>query len=235
MPAPIQPDFRSYALPVSNRPLLEQLEQILPSAEALWNRIVHANKGPGLPRRIAVVAPHEQAGSTTVARGLALFLAQVVGRAVLLVECDLRSREAPTESLAPVGAVGLVGLLGQKAMLPEVVFRIEPAGIHLLPAGGVVATPSTLLSDEAFGGVLRAVSSFFDVVILECPALSGAPENRVLLPSADACVAVFRSGTVDPEQASLWLARIEEYGGRIGAVCLNGIVAGLPAPLRGAL
>ena len=46
---------------------------------------------------------------------------------------------------------------------------------------------------------------------------------------------MIRAGNTLPQQAAYWLAKIGEYRGQIGAVCLAGVEAVLPARLRAML
>ena len=49
------------------------------------------------------------------------------------------------------------------------------------------------------------------------------------------CTRCLKSGRIQPSQAAFWLGKVQEYGGKVGALCLNGVRFGLPSFLRNLL
>ena len=44
-----------------------------------------------------------------------------------------------------------------------------------------------------------------------------------------------KSGRIQPSQAAYWLGKVNDFGGKVGALCLNGVRFGLPSFLRNLL
>ena len=211
-----------------------QPQALLPFCEELWNRVLVGSAGGALgpPRRLAMAGISEGAGTTTIAVALCHYLARSLGLQVLLVEADLRAPSLQRLGLAPARSPGLHGVLRGQCDFAEAVLRVEPLGFHVLPAGAAVLNPTAVVGEDTLGELWQRLGTSFDVVVVDCPPLNAAPEDRVLVGDAEATVLVLRSGRTLPEQAAYWLGRIGEYGGTVGAVCLNFVRSGLPSVLR---
>ena len=220
-----------------NSKLIRNLGWLLPFSEDLWNRIVTSSAGEesAHPRRLSVVGVHEGDGASTVAYGLAHYLRETLGYRTCVLEADLRAPVSQIEGLAPNGSIGLKGFLSGECGIDEVIFHVDPLGFHILPSGPTIGSPTALINEKSLQSTLQALESLFDVVIVDSPALNNGPENRAILQAVEASVLVLKSGRTQPAQAAFWLGKVHEYGGKVGAVCLNGVKFGLPAFLRNLL
>lgn len=230
----IQAHMHFLVWPKGNKAWERDLHRLQPQAEELWNR-VHAAVPQALDQDCSVFTVAglvDGCGASTTAASLAAYAAQEAGQRVLLVEADLRRPSLYDLGLCP-RSPGLAGVLRGEAQLRNVVFDLSRVGFHVLPAGKAVASPSTQVNAAKLQDFLESVSPFFDTVIFDSPPLTSAPETRYLVGAADATVPVLRSGRVLPEQAAYWIAKIGEYRGRVGAVCLAGVETVLPTRLRG--
>jgi MinD-like ATPase involved in chromosome partitioning or flagellar assembly len=228
-----QADVQFLSWPRPNERWEESLRALLPHSEELWNRVQLADVAPARPhcRVYAVAGLLEGDGASTAAAALAHYLAQELGARVLLVEADLRTPALRRLGLVP-RCPGFVGLLQRQARLRHVVFELTRVGFHALPAGATLPSPSALIDPTNLSRFVRLAEPYFDVVLLDSPPLTLAPEARHLIARADATIPVLRSGRALPEQVAYWIAKIPEYGGTVGAVCLNAVEAVLPARLR---
>ena len=219
-----------------NSKVIRNLDWLLPFSEDLWNRVVTSwmpeNTAVGYPRRVSLVAVHEGDGASTVTQGLAHYLCETLGYRTCVLEADLRGATSQTEGLAPTGSIGLKGYLSGECGVDEVIFHVDPLGFHLLPAGPVIASPTALLTDKAMQNTLQSLERLFDVILVDSPALNIGPENRAILSCVDASVLVMKAGHIQPSQAAYWIGKLEEYGAKVGAICLNGVKFGLPSALR---
>ena len=212
------------------------LQLIRPQAEEIWSRVQAATASSIIkPTRVFTFAGLlEGDGASTVAAGFAHFLVRETGLRLLLVETDLRRPTLQELDLAP-RSPGLAGVLEKGSELKHVIFDLVRAGFHVLPAGTPKSSPTSVLTAHALRSFLKDLEPFFDIVILDAPPLTTAPECRHLVSVADATIPVFRSNRTAPEQAAYWLAKIQEFRGHIGAVCLNGVESVLPTRVRALL
>ena len=206
---------------------------LTPYAEELWDRLqlMEGRRGGTSAQVYAVTGLLYGDGASTTAAALAQVAMRGFHRRVLLVEADLREPKLRELGLAP-RCLGFGSVLQRQARLRGSIFELPRAGFWVLPAGNAVENASGVIAPAQLAAFLRAVDSAFDVVLLDTPPLTSAPEARHLIAAADATVPVLRSGRTLPETAAYWLGKIGEYGGRVGAVCLNGVESVLPARLR---
>lgn len=152
-----------------------------------WNK-------PEAPRKaLAVISPSTGDGKTYFAANLAVSLAQLGGR-TLLVDADLRGPRQ--HEVFKVGnAAGLSSLLSGRAET-QVIQPVDGVpGLFVLPCGPIPPNPLELIERPAFGLLVRELTSKFDHVIIDTAAASLG---------ADACVVAARCG------ASLVLTRKDE-------------------------
>lgn len=232
----IQARMHFLVWPKTNREWQRDVERLQPSAEELWNR-VHAAVPEAMvaPCRVFTVAGlFDGDGASTTAASLAYYAAQEAKQRVLLVEADLRRPKLHSLGLVP-RCLGLAGVLQREAQLKNAVFELGSVGFYVLPAGKPVPSPSVHLNAAKLGAFLTSVQAFFDTIVIDAPPFTIAPETRCLVAAADATIPVLRSGRVLPEHAAYWIAKIGEYRGRVGAVCLSAVNTPLPTRLRALL
>ena len=222
--------------PKTNEEFERAVKLLQPQAEEMWTRIHAAvtDAASQMCRVFTVTGLASESGTSTTAAALAHYAHHELGLRVLLVEADLRHPRYQAMGLSP-RCPGFAGVLKQQSNIRNVVFELPALGIHLLPAGKAVPSPSTHVNVTELLGFLGEVEPHFDVVIFDAPPVSSAPETRYLVSVADATIPVIRAGNTLPQQAAYWLAKIGEYRGQIGAVCLAGVEAVLPARLRAML
>jgi protein-tyrosine kinase len=166
---------------------------------------------------LAVISPSTGDGKTYFAANLAVSLAQLGGR-TLLVDADLRGPRQH-EVFKVSNAAGLSSLLSGRAET-QVIQPVEGVpGLFVLPCGSVPPNPLELVERPAFGLLVRELISKFDHVIIDTAAASLG---------ADACVVAAKCG------AALVLTRKNEN--RIAHVQeLVAALAGSPVQLVGAV
>jgi capsular exopolysaccharide synthesis family protein len=146
--------------------------------------------------RSVLVTSHEPGeGKSTVARQLALTMAEV-GDSVVLVEADLHngaSDSFPFSSEQGLSSV-LVGLPLERAFT-SVPLVAGPGGdegpqLTVLPAGPPAPNPSELLESERMSALLVELEESFDVVVVDSPALGIASDALPLVPAVSGVLIV---------------------------------------------
>lgn len=142
-----------------------------------WNR-------PDAPRQaLAVISPGSGDGKTYFAANLAVSLAQLGGR-TLIVDADLRSPRQH-EVFKVSNAAGLSSLLSGRTEA-QVIQPVEGvAGLFVLPCGPIPPNPLELIERPAFGLLVRELTSKFDHVVIDTAAASQG---------ADGCVVAAKCG-----------------------------------------
>ena len=149
-----------------------------------WNR-------PDAPRQaLAVISPGSGDGKTFFAANLAVSLAQLGGR-TLIVDADLRSPRQH-EVFKVSNAAGLSSLLSGRAET-QVIQSVEGvAGLFVLPCGPIPPNPLELLERPAFGLLVRELCAKFDHVVIDTAAASQGSDGCVVAAKCGAALVLTR-------------------------------------------
>lgn len=150
--------------------------------------------GGPLPRTLLVTSSSPGDGKTTVSANLAISLA-MLGHRVLLVDADLR-RPSLHRLFGVRPSPGLVEQLEGSRHWRQALIREVSPGLDLLTAGRNGINPSDLLSGGAIQRWLPKAAAAYDFLILDAPALHiNAPDARILSHAAEGVLLVVRSGS----------------------------------------
>jgi len=198
----------------SFHPVIDDLRELRDQLLLRW----FSGDGPEY-RTIAMIGAGRREGRTFLAANLAVTFAQL-GLDVLLVDADLR-RGRLHRMFGVDGSVGLSNILSGRQAQGAIV-RIEPLRtLSLLPAGGEPPNPADLMVGDPFAEFLRDSATRHDVVILDTPPASAAPEAIAIAARARGNVLVARKGT-SRVQTLQWLAgAIGGVGGRVVGTVLS--------------
>src|SRR5882762_894691 len=171
------------------------------------------------PRSLLVTSTQPGEGKTTIASNLAIALAQV-GKRVLLVDADLRSpslhrlfgrRDDP----------GLVGYLVNREDWHSMVRPSETVGLDLLTCGPVPPNPSELLSSPRMAALVESARERYEYVILDSAPMLALADARILAPMVSGVLLVVKSGTIPREQVLHAERGIRSVGANLSGVVLN--------------
>jgi capsular exopolysaccharide synthesis family protein len=149
------------------------------------------------PKTILLTSPEVGDGKTTVCSNLAIALAQINLR-VLLVDADIR-RPNLHKIFNIRNEDGLIGLLSSQRPIEEIpADRLGcPTGIPnllLLPTGDSREFERELLHSSRASELLTRLRREFDVVLLDSPPMAHISDARVLGHLVDGVILVFRAG-----------------------------------------
>jgi capsular exopolysaccharide synthesis family protein len=158
---------------------------------SLRTRILHAGERKKM-RAFVITSAGVMEGKTLTALNLAWLLAQTDGVRALLIDGDLRSPCA-ADYLGIEAPTGLSEVLAGEAWLEDMIVRLEPSGLHLLPGGAARDEVAELLSGPKFNAVLAQARKMFDYIIIDAPPLGVFTDATVLINRADAALIVARA------------------------------------------
>ena len=145
--------------------------------------------GPA-PRALAVLSPSSGDGKTFFAANLAVTLAQLGGR-TLLVDADLRGPRLH-EVFGLPNPSGLSGILSGRADR-HVVQRVPGVpSLFLLPAGPTPPNPLELVERPAFARLVTELCSRFEHVVVDTPAHEFGADGPVIASRCGSAVLVAR-------------------------------------------
>jgi chain length determinant protein tyrosine kinase EpsG len=127
---------------------------------------------------LAVISPASGDGKTFFAANLAVSLAQLGGR-TLLVDADLRSPRQHEVFGLPNNA-GLSSILSGRAEA-QVIQQVEGvSNLFVLPGGPLPPNPAEMVERPAFALLMRELNSKFDYVVVDTPAAERGVDSAVV-------------------------------------------------------
>lgn len=178
------------------------------------------------PRIVVLTSALPGEGKSTTAANLAITLAQV-GVKTVLVEGDLR-RPRVVDYLGLEGAVGLTNVLVGQVSLDDVLQHWGTEQLAVLPGGAIPPNPSELLSSHNMSDVLDRLAGRFDTVIIDAPPLLPVADGAILAAKSDGALLVLRHGKTTRGQAANAVAALRSVDARLLGTVLN------MAPAKGA-
>ena len=165
-----------------NAELVTLNEPFGPRAEhfrALRSQLMMRLYGEGEPRRsLAVISPDAGDGKTYCAANLAVTLAQLGGR-TLLVDADMRGPRVH-EVFGLSNRAGLSSILSGRADSHVIQQVPGVPSLFILPVGTTPPNPLELVERPAFGLLMRELATKFDHVIVDTPAARYGADAAVI-------------------------------------------------------
>lgn len=139
---------------------------------------------------LAVISPDSGDGKTYCAANLAVTLAQLGGR-TLLVDADMRSPRVH-ELFHLTTSLGLSSILSGRADKQVISPVAGLPGLFVLPVGTLPPNPLELVERPAFGLLLRELTAKFDHVVVDTPAAVHGADAAVIAARCGAALVLAR-------------------------------------------
>jgi capsular exopolysaccharide synthesis family protein len=153
------------------------------------NRLLRSHKRQGL-RTIVISSSIAGEGKSVTALNLALMLANTANLRVLIVDADMRNGRI-TDYLGIDGSIGgLSDVLSGQKPLSDVIFRIEPVGLFVLPAGASRNDLPELLVSDAFASLKDSLERAFDLIVIDTPPIGFFSDASVIIDASDALILI---------------------------------------------
>jgi polysaccharide biosynthesis transport protein len=180
-----------------DRPLAHDSPQLAEAIRGLRTSVLY-DAGGFVPRTLLVTSSVPGEGKTTISTNLAISLA-MMGRRVLLVDADMR-RPSLHKVFGVPRQPGLTEELAEREPWTESLHRGVSPNLDLVTAGTHLGNPSDLLSAPALRRWLAEAAAAYDVVVIDAPALHiNVPDGRILAHAVDGVLLVVRSGATPRE------------------------------------
>lgn len=168
------------------------------------------------PSSLLVSSTQPGEGKTTVASNLAIALAQI-GHRVLLVDADLRSPSLH-RLFGMREAFGLVSYLaGHKDWRAVVRFSGSPL-LDLLLCGPVPPNAAELLSSRRIEALIASAKEDYEFVILDSAPMLAVADSRLLAPKVSGVLLVVKNASIPREQFLHALSSVRAGGNLIGVI-----------------
>ncbi|MDX1387988.1 MAG: CpsD/CapB family tyrosine-protein kinase, partial [Acidobacteriota bacterium] len=179
------------------------------------------------PRHIVVTSARPEEGKSLLCTNLAVALAQL-GKRVLLIDADLRRSRLHKVFDVPNDA-GLSSFLSGNAGLSEIVHETPIPNLAIMPSGPIPPNPSELLASRALEDLLTAIEDEepVDHVIFDASPVLTLADALVLSTAMDATILVVRAGRTSREAVRQACAQLRKSRGRVIGAVLNAVSPGL--------
>jgi polysaccharide biosynthesis transport protein len=176
------------------------------------------------PQVVLLTSPVSGDGKTTVASNLAIAMAEM-GRKVVLIDGDVR-RPRLHRVFGISNDWGLADVLSEKTPastipLTKLARETRIPGLYLLPSGTKTMTTCSLFHSPGMTMLLGRLRTEFDMILIDAPPVISLADARVLGRIADGVVLVLRAGRTTLESALFASQRFAEDGTRVLGTVLN--------------
>lgn len=194
-----------------------QHRSVLADAFAALRSAVIFNQDSTKVRSLLVTSPSVGDGKTTVSVNLALSLARL-GNRVLLVDADMR-HPSVHEALGIVVDTGLASYLaGQGEWWTGIQNDVFP-NLAVLPAGMDAAEPADLLANPRMRELLSEATKTYDYIVIDSPPLlPHLADPRILAELADGVLLTVRGGSTQRDVALRAVSQLN----RVLGIVVNG-------------
>ncbi len=195
------------------------------SFRAALTSILFTGQNGAHPRLMVITSPSPGEGKTTVVSNLAICLAEI-NRKVLLIDADMRKPRVHKVFGVPNkwGLSDLLqgsGSLDQGASLEDSAVETLVPGLWVLPSGSPTHSIPNLLHSPRTSELLRQAREEFDSVLIDTPPMMQISDARVLGQMADAVILVLRAGKTTRGTAKAATDRFLEDGTHLLGTILN--------------
>jgi polysaccharide biosynthesis transport protein len=171
------------------------------------------------PRALAVISAQAGDGRSYCASNLAVTLAQLGGR-TLLVDADLRNPRLH-EMFGMQANSGLSSALTGRAD-SEVIQPVPGVeGLYLLPAGAPAPNPLELVERPTFASMMQELSCRFTHVVVDTPAASHGADASVIAAGCGSALLMARRNTSAVERVQALIASFAASRARAMGVVFN--------------
>jgi chain length determinant protein tyrosine kinase EpsG len=199
-----------------NQPFSLQAEAIREIRSQLMMRVFTGAK----PRSaLAVVSPSSGDGKTFFSANLAVALAQVGGR-TLIVDADLRGPRQH-EVFNVENTTGLSSVLAGHVDSKVIQQVPETANLFIMPVGVTPPNPLELIERPAFGVLIRELTSKFDHVIVDTPAAVYGVDAQVIAARCGAALVVARKNESRVGSLQKLVSALSDSTARMAGVIMN--------------
>ncbi len=186
---------------------------------ALRTQLVTQEIGNGLTA-LAVCGPSKGSGSTFVTVNLAVALAQI-GVRTLLIDADMREPSVDTMIAPPHRLDGLQQCLLDETNVTDAVQEDVLPNLSILYSGGAAPNPQELLSGSRFRELIDFCSRQYDVTLLDTPPANQSADGRFVASIAGAALVVARKHHSLVNDVRTLVEELERAESRVLGTVLN--------------
>ena len=168
---------------------------------------------------LMVSGPSPGVGKSFVSANLAAVLAQS-GQKVVVVDADMRKGHLH-RYFNNSNDIGLSDFLSGQSQLDAVLHSTDDENMAFIPRGQVPPNPSELLMHERFKSLMMALSSQFDLVLIDTPPILAVTDAAIVGQQAGSSLIVTRFGVNTAKEVDITLTRFAQNNVEVKGAILN--------------
>jgi len=170
-------------------------------------------------KTVLVTSPGISEGKSSTAANLAISAAKQ-GKAVILVDCDLRSPSLHRVFDLP-DHEGLTGVLTEDITLEAALTPTGVEGLQVITSGPALPDPGVALSSPEMYSLLQELKKRADLVILDSPSLIAVTDSLLLASLADDVLLVVRAAWTSGESLNRATDILKQIDAHVVGIVLN--------------
>ena len=174
------------------------------------------------PRSLTFVSAEPGEGKTTIASNLAISLAQLRKR-VLLIDGDMRRPCVHKLFEIEDHSGGLVTYLTGEEEWQQLVRPTGITNLDCLVCGPVPPNPSELLSSDRMQMLIREAMAEYKFVLIDAPPLLNVADGRILATMVEGAILVVKGGFTPRELVQQAQLHVRDVGAHLIGVVLNDV------------
>jgi capsular exopolysaccharide synthesis family protein len=204
----------------------EALAEAFRRLRSLLPDVAGVRRDDGRGTSLMLTGPNAKEGTTAVACGLAIAMAET-GARVVLVDGNLRS-PGIGRFLSVDASPGLAEVLAGTAAVPDALQDSLDGRLTVLPSGEHPPDPGAILASPELGATIRTLTERFDFVLVDAPPVQGVADAAVLSKVTDGALLVVRANRTRTADVERSMDLLERVGARLAGAVLNALPRTLP-------
>ncbi len=171
-------------------------------------------------RSILVTSAGPKEGKSTTAANLAITMAQV-GNKVVIIDADLR-RPILHSAFGMTRENGLTNYLAGSLSYEEMLQNSFLDNLKVVPSGVLPPNPAELLATQKMEDLLGKLQEDFDIVIIDSPPVIAVTDASILSTKVDGTLLVVYAGQTERDAVKRATSMLTSVSARILGIVLNG-------------
>lgn len=174
------------------------------------------------PRVLLITSGQPGEGKTTTVVNLAIALAQLGGR-VVVIDSDMRRPRIASILKIPPTSAGLSTLLTGQCTVAEVLVETQIPNLYVIPCGPIPPNPAELLSSPPMQELLQELQNLFKYVLLDSPPVLHVSDAQILATQVEAVVLVAHGAATPRELVDRGKENLLRVNANVIGVVLNNL------------
>ena len=169
---------------------------------------------------IAITSTSENEGKSTVSINLAISLAEL-GLKTVLIDADTRKSVMAGRFKFKNKINGLTNYLSGSSPIEDIIYETDVNNLNIIPAGQVPPNPTGLLQNRNFNIMIDVFKEYYDYIIIDTPPIGAVVDAAIISRKCDGFAIVVESNKIKKKVLEKSKEQLEKAGSKFLGVILN--------------